>query len=284
MNFYPFHIGDYASVTAHLSMIEDACYRRLLDAYYAREAPIPLDLRQACRLVRAQSKDERRAVEEVLREFFHEAPDGWRHKRCDAEIAAAVEKSAESDARKANERERQKRHRERRQDLFTKLRERGEVPAFDTPTDVLQRMADAPLRHAPVTVTARDGNGNGNGDVTRTDTQTQRLTNPNPNPNPKIKDKNQGAVAPRFEPPDWVPTADWLAFDEHRRKAKKPMTDRAKQLVVLELDKLRKAGHPPGPVLQQSVRRGWLDVFPLKADAIPASPSHAMTRQTASSV
>lgn len=83
--------------------------------------------------------------------------------------------------------------------------------------------------------------------------------------------KPKGAAAPRFELPDWVPPDDWTAFDEHRKKAKKPMTDRAKQLVVMQLDKLRTAGHAPNLVLQQSIRRGWLDVFPLKGDQPPAA-------------
>ena len=41
MNFYPFHIGDYASATRHLTWIEDAAYRRLLDVYYVKEGPLP---------------------------------------------------------------------------------------------------------------------------------------------------------------------------------------------------------------------------------------------------
>ena len=96
MNFYPFHIGDYASATAHLSMVEDSAYRRLMDVYYSREAPIPADAAQACRLVRAQSKEERKAVDTVLREFFTLTDDGWRHARCDAEIAVNREKSAKA--------------------------------------------------------------------------------------------------------------------------------------------------------------------------------------------
>ena len=31
MNFFPFHIGDYAAHTKHLSLLEDLTYRRLLD-------------------------------------------------------------------------------------------------------------------------------------------------------------------------------------------------------------------------------------------------------------
>jgi uncharacterized protein YdaU (DUF1376 family) len=37
MNFFPFHIGDYAAHTRNLSLIEDLAYRRMLDAYYLAE-------------------------------------------------------------------------------------------------------------------------------------------------------------------------------------------------------------------------------------------------------
>lgn len=91
INFYPHHIGDYLTATAHLSWSEDCAYRRLLDVYYSREAAIPADIAQACRLVRAASKDERKAVETVLREFFTESAEGWTHGRCEAEIVKAKE-------------------------------------------------------------------------------------------------------------------------------------------------------------------------------------------------
>lgn len=95
MNYYPHHIGDYLTATAHLTWLEDAAYRRLMDVYYTREQPIPADIAQACRLVRASGKEEKRAVETVLREFFDETPEGWRHGRCDEEIEkAAVARAA----------------------------------------------------------------------------------------------------------------------------------------------------------------------------------------------
>ena len=40
MNYYPFHIGDYASHTRHLTLMEDLAYRRLLDLYYLHERPL----------------------------------------------------------------------------------------------------------------------------------------------------------------------------------------------------------------------------------------------------
>ena len=88
MNYYEHHIGDYDADTAHLSWLEDMAYTRLMRLYYRKEAPIPADVAQACRLVRAQSKDERAAVDTVLREFFVLRDDGWHQDRCDAEVAA----------------------------------------------------------------------------------------------------------------------------------------------------------------------------------------------------
>jgi uncharacterized protein YdaU (DUF1376 family) len=86
VNYYEHHIGDYDSATAHLSMLEDAAYSRLMRLYYRKELPIPADVAEACRLIRAHSKDERKAVETVLREFFHLEADGWHQARCDGDI------------------------------------------------------------------------------------------------------------------------------------------------------------------------------------------------------
>lgn len=93
MNYYEHHLGDYARDTAHLSILEDGAYRRLLDLYYIHEAPLCHDTKRVCKLLRAVSRQEKHAVEAVLHEFFHLEEDGWRHKRCDAEIARFREKS-----------------------------------------------------------------------------------------------------------------------------------------------------------------------------------------------
>lgn len=94
MNYYKHHIGDYDAATSHLTWLEDAAYRRLLCLYYRKEQPIPLDVAAACRLVRATTKQERDAVESVLREFFCQGDDGWTHARCDGEIEAAALKAS----------------------------------------------------------------------------------------------------------------------------------------------------------------------------------------------
>ena len=86
MNFYSFHIGDYASATRHLSWDEDAAYRRLLDVYYTNEKPLPLDERRLFRLVMAQTEPQREAVRIVLAEFFDQGDEGWTNKRADCEL------------------------------------------------------------------------------------------------------------------------------------------------------------------------------------------------------
>lgn len=96
MRHYARHIGDWIAATAHLSEIEEAIYSRLLDQYYMREGPLPLNLDQCRRLARAQSKEARAAVEVVLKEFFSPLADGWHQKRADAEVAAYKEKSAKA--------------------------------------------------------------------------------------------------------------------------------------------------------------------------------------------
>lgn len=93
MNYYEHHLGDYDGATAHLSWLEDCAYRRLICLYYRNEGPVPADIKQACRLVRASSKPERDAVQQVLSEFFELQADGWHHKRCDEEVTKYKEKS-----------------------------------------------------------------------------------------------------------------------------------------------------------------------------------------------
>jgi len=82
--------------------------RRLLDAYYLRESPLPADVMLTAKLIRLRSMAA--DVEAVLREFFQLTEDGWRHLRCDKEIEKMQDKQAKArdaaqqsvKARKAN--------------------------------------------------------------------------------------------------------------------------------------------------------------------------------------
>jgi len=82
MNYYPFHIGDYRSSTAHLTNEEDLAYRRLLDMYYDSEQPIPKETQWVSRRLRIAPE----IIQTVLVDFFMETDGGWVHRRCAAEI------------------------------------------------------------------------------------------------------------------------------------------------------------------------------------------------------
>ncbi|MCI1124792.1 YdaU family protein [Stenotrophomonas maltophilia] len=86
MIYFEHHIGDYAAATAHLSLLEDAIYSRLLRRYYLQEEALPADVKQVARLAGARSQEELEAVQAVLDEFFTLTDTGWHNKRADEEI------------------------------------------------------------------------------------------------------------------------------------------------------------------------------------------------------
>lgn len=62
-----------------------------------------------------------------------------------------------------------------------------------------------------------------------------------------------------------LPTEAFKHFRDHRNRIKKPMTPRAEQLIVMKLERIwTEHGHDPAAVMDQSIVKGWLDVFPLK--------------------
>jgi hypothetical protein len=79
------------------------------------------------------------------------------------------------------------------------------------------------------------------------------------------KKKRVGKVA-GFKLPPWVDVDAWAGFEEMRRGIKKPMTDRARELIVKQLEKLMRLGNDPAEVLDQSTRSSWQGVFEVKAN------------------
>jgi uncharacterized protein YdaU (DUF1376 family) len=198
MNYYAFHIGDYSKDTRHLSWDEDMAYRRMIDAYYTREAPLPREKAKIYRIICATSEPQRDAVDIVLEEFFVLADDGYRQARCDQVIEDSKEAAVESDSRKENEKERQKRHRDERKKLFSTLRDKGVVPAFDAPTSTLRELVVTHTGHTPITSYDTVTTHNSNVIATSDKQQTRRLPNPNPNPNPNININKTDSVFEEF--------------------------------------------------------------------------------------
>ncbi len=67
--------------------------------------------------------------------------------------------------------------------------------------------------------------------------------------------------------PGWLPEEAWNDFVEHRRAIKHPMTLRAKELAIRELERLRSAGNDPVRVIEQSIMRGYQGLFELSGSA-----------------
>ena len=84
MYYYQFNIGDYASHTQRLSLLEDLAYRRLLDEYYLHERPLNSGLTSVARQI--GMRDNEAEVKFVLESFFTLTDDGWVNARADKEI------------------------------------------------------------------------------------------------------------------------------------------------------------------------------------------------------
>lgn len=79
----------------HLSLLEHGVYRQLLDLYYLNECELNAN---ALRLICARTAEEMQAAESVLNEFFERTENGYKHKRCDAEIERFHSKSKKAKA------------------------------------------------------------------------------------------------------------------------------------------------------------------------------------------
>lgn len=64
-----------------------------------------------------------------------------------------------------------------------------------------------------------------------------------------------------FVLPDWIPAEPWAGFVEMRKKQRKVMTDRARDLKISELRKFLDAGHDVGAILDKSTANCWIDLY-----------------------
>jgi uncharacterized protein YdaU (DUF1376 family) len=215
MNYYPFHLGDYATHTAHLDMLEDLAYRRLLDLYYLREAPIPSDVQEAARLIRMKAQAE--YVEAVLREFFELSEDGWRHGRCDDELA-------------------------RMQDKQAKARASAEASVKARQAKALLSSNDRPTDAQPTL------------DVGATNVELPTPT-PTPTPSTTTSLRSVGdAKTVTVKRPDDVPPEIWRDFQAVRKAKRSPLTPKAFEGIEREA---KKAGLTITEALTICIERGW---------------------------
>jgi uncharacterized protein YdaU (DUF1376 family) len=115
MHSYNHNIKTFNSATMHLTRVERALYRDLIELYYDTEQPLPsVDFNRLARRVRATDEQELIALQYVLDEFFILTGDSYSHDFCDEQIdkfhntttlkAKAGKASAEARKKKAEAR------------------------------------------------------------------------------------------------------------------------------------------------------------------------------------
>jgi len=246
VNYYPFHIGDFAAHTAHLTWEEDIAYRRALDWYYLNEKALPGDVAKVARLIRMPKSVA--VIDAVLAEFFVKADDGWHNKRADQELASMASKQEQQGAKDEHEAERMKRHRERRSQMFAALRQAGVVPAWDVPIKELQRLFNDNC-NAPATDLQREQAVTVNAPATAIPIPT-----PTPIPIPVLKeDSARKRTPPAARPPD-VSEPVWQDFQALRKTKRAPLTVTALAGIQAQADQ---AGLPLEAALAYCCSVGW---------------------------
>lgn len=180
MHFYNFNINDFNSSTRHLSHLERALYRDLIDMYYQNERPIRDDFDNLCRKLIAKSDEEKQALQNVLNDFFvikklkgDKAPC-WHHNRIDRELKkykfcqTPSNKNQTPTNATTNENQtpcdRQKTHKQKVNYLVNALRNKGIKANSRMRIGELQTLFDAHCKQAsnenqtPTNATANDTN------------------------------------------------------------------------------------------------------------------------------
>jgi len=93
MHYYKFNIADYRKRTAHLSLVEHAIYRALIDTYYLEESPLCKDIAKLMRSHCIRTDKEKEAFSAVIEEFFFLGENGYHHEKCDEELSKIYAKS-----------------------------------------------------------------------------------------------------------------------------------------------------------------------------------------------
>jgi len=88
VNFFKLYIGDYQRDTAHLSVTEHGAYLLMLQHYYATEKPLPVG-KALHRMLRAQDKAEREAIDVIVSQFWKQTDLGLVNDRGTKEIGKA---------------------------------------------------------------------------------------------------------------------------------------------------------------------------------------------------
>jgi len=93
MHYYQFNIGDYRRDTSHLSHLEHGIYRALIDTYLLDQSALSGDISEIERKHSIRTSNEKKALRNVLNDFFKFENERFFNSRCDEVILSYQEKS-----------------------------------------------------------------------------------------------------------------------------------------------------------------------------------------------
>ena len=82
----------------------------------------------------------------------------------------------------------------------------------------------------------------------------------------KKSNRQKDAPAIQVDLPDWLPASCWKDWVDHRKSIRKPMTQRAAELSIGQLDDLRSKGFTPKQVIENAIVCGWQGLYAPKTD------------------
>lgn len=143
------------------------------------------------------------------------------------------------------------------------------IPSFKAHQHINPRESESQLPE-PVAIATRKA---------RVTTRQQRDDDAQGGREGKGKERKEEDDATRpFVLPAWIPKASWDGYVEMRAKKRVPMTDRARDLRIADLQKFHDEGHDVGAILDKSTSNGWTDVYASKEAAkAPAADSSWLT-------
>ena len=227
MDYYRRFPGDYARDTQELNLREHGAYNRLLDFQYSTESPIK-SIRHAnviCRseLDPTEQRSNQRAIKLIFEKYFTVFKDGgyW-NKRVLEEIAyASAKRSQAKDAAYS---------RHNRDNFATKTRQERDSSA----------------------TASRQTNDINSFTFNESGMRTHSGRNAIPdNQTTKLNNQQQEPLA------DWIPLGLWRDYTAMRERLKRPLTPGAIDILIQDLDKLRRAGEDVSEVLRQAISGGW---------------------------
>lgn len=264
MHYYQHHIGDFIKDTANLNDHQLATYLRMLWTYYSEERPLGKNLEDVAFAMRSDEK----TVGLILRHYFKEADDGWRHGRCDREIAEFHGKK-EKAAASANARWKN-----------AKNKADAKQTQCDGNADACEGMQSNENNGESEPIGASENahrmqpHSERNANASKTDANQEPRTN-NQSKEPPLPPEGKGSKkAAKFDPltarpPNASPEA-WEAYCANRKAKRATLTENACQLIAKKL-----SGHPDADaVLNLSTQNGWTGLFPEQVT------SHAASQQT----